>query len=54
MQTREGHPEVGSPKRIFLTMMKTMSAKAANNEKMPKRLANANGFVEKPMIPSME
>ena len=54
IHTKDGQPEVGSPKINVLIMIKTINKNAMTHIKMPKKEASANGAVEKPIIPSKE
>ena len=54
MHTREGHPEVGSPKISFRTMINMIKKKAATQNSTPITAAKASGAVEKAVIPSSD
>src|SRR5574344_2445151 len=54
MQTRLAQPCTGSPKTSLRTMIKTMKANESRIPIMPATAEKASGFVENPMIPSIE
>ena len=55
MQIVLAHPSIAqSVYRIFLITRAMMIIIDSNIEKIPEIAENANGFVEKPMIPSIE
>ena len=54
IHTIEAQPCTGSPYSNFLAMIKIRNANATKSIKIPTNDANAKGFVENPIMPSIE